>query len=315
VAAWTGFGMLFLCGLHWGGNTGCFMSWCERHEGFQKKDWLLRIASGILGGFLASYFVRLFPQLFLPFYEEGIYQREEYDICIRALGSIRNIAPHVGTFLGFLSYEAIRGHRRAVKMILTLALGFAIPFTVGAIWHTFRGSELRLGWWKNWEMTIGFGGGLSMGLAFLWFNRPRIGERPAFGRAGLAFFRTGIPLWLPAYLIMRNCWDGWTKTRDMRPTPTQEGAIFALSAALFLIPALVRKLKGAPRPSPEEFRISWKTLVSLSLLIVMAGWLVTIPLEWRLANKVLAGLYAFYQLTALTLVGLWVWRASKQREE
>ena len=27
VPAWTGYAMLFACGFHWGGNTGCFMAW------------------------------------------------------------------------------------------------------------------------------------------------------------------------------------------------------------------------------------------------------------------------------------------------
>jgi len=310
VGAWTGYAMLFLCGLHWGGNTGCFMSWCERHESFGWKDWILRAASGILGGFLAYGFVRLFPQFFLPFYEEGIYQNEAYDICIRALGSVRNIMPHVGTFLGFLCYEAIRGHKRAVKMILTLALGFAIPFTVGGIWQTFHGSELRLGWWKHWEMTIGFGGGLSMGLAFLWFNRSQEGERPAWGKIGLALFRTRIPLWLPTYLIVRNCWDGWTKIRGMRPTPTQEWIILGFSVALFLAPWIVGKARGREQLSQAEFPISWKTLVALQLVIVLAGWMVTLPLEWHLSSKVIACLYAFYQLTSLACLGLWRWRSS-----
>ena len=133
VPAWTGYAMLFVCGFHWGGNAGCFMAWCAPTRRVTGRDWAIRISCGIAGAVAAAVFVRVFPQLFLPYYAEGLYDVDEYKTCQRALGSIRNIAPHVGLVLGFLAYELARGDRRAVGMILTMALGFAIPFTVGRL--------------------------------------------------------------------------------------------------------------------------------------------------------------------------------------
>lgn len=81
-------------------------------------------------------------------------------------------AQHVGLFLGFLSVELARRDWRAVKVMLVMAFGFAIPFAAGGYWHTLRGADPAIDWWKNWEMTIGLGGGLAFGLAFYLFNRP-----------------------------------------------------------------------------------------------------------------------------------------------
>ena len=50
---------------------------------------------------------------------------------------------------------------------MTLALGFAIPFVGSAFWHLmYLHSDLALDWWKNWEMSIGLGGGVALGLCF-----------------------------------------------------------------------------------------------------------------------------------------------------
>lgn len=298
VAPWTGYAMLFLCGLHWGGNTGCFMAWCAPSRPLSRKGWMARIASGLVGALLASLFGRIFPSLFLPFYREGIYGNEEYDICIRALNSIQNILPHVGTFLGFLAFEWARKDRRAVKMILTLALGFAIPFAVGGIWHTFYDSPLQLEWWKNWEMSIGFGGGLSLGLAFLWFNRPGSVARPASW--GRAFFRTGLPFWLPVHTIVRNCWSGWTEMRSIDITAFHEVVLFLLSVAITW--GLLWADPFRKRGRSKEFRISTRTIAGFQLIIVLAGWLVTIPLEWHTAHKILASLYVFYHTVSAALL-------------
>ena len=54
VGAWTGYAMLFVCGLHWGGMAGVFLAWCAPRIPLQKRDWLLRIGAGIAGAVLAS---------------------------------------------------------------------------------------------------------------------------------------------------------------------------------------------------------------------------------------------------------------------
>lgn len=66
-----------------------------------------------------------------------------------------------------------------------MAHGFAIPFALGGYWHTMGSISTEINWWKNWEMTIGLGGGAAWGLAFLWFNVPQRLSRWSARHTGL----------------------------------------------------------------------------------------------------------------------------------
>ncbi|HPC18528.1 MAG TPA: hypothetical protein P5318_19240 [Candidatus Hydrogenedentes bacterium] len=307
VPAWTGYAMLFLCGLHWGGNTGCFMAWCAPNRPLRLQDWVARIFCGVAGAVAALAFVRIFPQLFLPFYSEGVYNIPEYKTCQRALLSIQTIAPHVGSAIGFLAYEIIRRDRRAVAMILTLALGFAIPFTIGGIWQTQHGSPIRIDWWKNWEMSIGLGGGLAFGLAFWLFNRPADAVQPALGRWSRTFFRSGIPLWLPCIPVLQGCYDGWCEIHGVEPVLAGYATLFGLS----FLPVLVlwaRQLRHPPGGAP--YRVPCASIMALQLLIVAAGVIVSIPRTWRFGNTFLAAAYTLYIGTSLCLLAI-LWKRNR----
>lgn len=307
VGAWTGYTMLFVCGLHWGGNTGCFMAWCAPRRNVTWKGWLIRITCGIAGAVAAGIIVRLFPQWFLPFYDEGLYAMEEYATCRRALGSIRNIAPHAGLAAGFLGYELARKDWRAAGLILTMALGFAIPFTVGGYWQTMHGSELRIDWWKNWEMTIGLGGGLAFGLAFYLFNLPGEAPRRALGLNSRVFFRSGFPLWLPLAVIALSAYNGWTGHFAIEPSPGVRYALLILSACPFVIACFWGKWRGLE----EENALLWLSLPAVcvfQLLLIAAGYLVSIHPELQLANKVLLTLYSIYIGLSLAAVVMFVYR-------
>ena len=314
VAAWTGYAMLFLCGLHWGGLTGAFMAWCAPRSPLGLKSWLARVAAGVCGAVAAALVVRLFPQWFLPFYGEGIYGVAENHTCIRALGSIRTIAPHVGLFLGFLAFELIRRDRRAAAIMLVMALGFAIPFTVGGYWQTLHGSALKLSWWKNWEMTIGLGGGLVFGLAFYLFNRPELGApaRPVTRKE--CIWGAGFPLWLAGGVVFAGAHEGLSKLHAW-----DESAPARLAVALvYFIPATVayliwilrvQRLSDAERSGPAAVPIPVWVGTGALALIVTAGFLVSVPPELRLANTVLLALYTGYAGVSLALfLALWMRR-------
>jgi hypothetical protein len=306
VAPWTGYAMLFLCGLHWGGNTGCAMAWCAPERPLRARDWMVRIACGVAGAVGAGIFVRVFPQLFLPFYSEGIYSVPEYKTCLRAQDSIRNIAPHVGLFLGFLAFEIARRDRRAVAMILTLGLGFAIPFAAGGYWQTFHDAPLKLGWWKNWEMSIGLGGGLAFGAAFWCFNRPGAAIPAPLGPKARAFFRSGLPLWLPSVAVLQGLYDGVCQIHGADPTTLGYAAVLGLPTIVLLAAWAWRRFSESPEAASAPYRLSFRAIAVLQILIILAGVAVTIPLEWRLANTVLAALYAGYLgISAILLVLFW----------
>ena len=312
VPAWTGYAMLFVCGLHWGGNTGCFMAWCAPERPLTRRDWAVRVACGVAGAVAAALFVRLFPQLVLPYYGEGLYDVPEYKTCQRALGSVRNIAPHLGLVLGFLAYEVARGDRRAVGLILTMALGFAVPFTVGGYWQTMHGSPLRIDWWKNWEMTIGLGGGLAFGLAFCWYNRPGQAPRAPLGPKSRAFFASGFPLWLPFAVVLFSAYDGWCELHHIERTPLARIALLILSLIPFLAAAVRRKRRPLTPAAP--YRLSLPAIASLLVLLVLAGYVTSIPPQLRLANTVLLTLYTIYITVSLACVALLVCRRAPQGE-
>ena len=207
IDVWTGYAMLFVCGLHWGGVTGTFMAWCRRSDCVQWWQWLLRLIAGGVGAGLALWVVKTFPHYVLPFYSEGIYSLAENTTCLRAERTIREIAPHVGLFLGFLIFELMRRDWNAVGLMLVMSLGFAVPFCVGGYWQTFHGAGINLDWWKFWEMSIGLGGGLAFGLAYYLFNSPiaESGE-PYSNRAYV--LGAGFPIWFAMVRSVVNAFDG-----------------------------------------------------------------------------------------------------------
>lgn len=299
IAPWTGYAMLFVCGLHWGGITGAFMAWCAPRRRVTLTGWVFRLAAGIAGAALAGYAVRLVPDCFLPFYEEGLYAVTENGTCIRALHSVQTIALHSGLFLGFLAFELWRRDWRAVGMMLVLALGFAIPFTVGGYWHTLNESGLQIDWWKNWEMSIGLGGGLAFGLAFRLFNRPLPGITSTAVSSKEMLFGGGLPLWLVSVVIVAGACNGFSNIHGLKGT-VWNGVPLCL---VLLLPAglgfawwIYRELR-----KNGNAIIPASLLVTTLILIILAGYLVSTPLPLQPAHKVLLMAYTFYISMSLLL--------------
>jgi hypothetical protein len=308
VSAWSGYAMLLVCGFHWGGNAGCLMAWCAPEKRVRGRDWAERVAWGAAGAAAAYAIVRIAPQAFLPYYAEGIYGAPANRTCTRALGSIRNIAPHVGLVLGFLGYELRRGDRRAAALILTMAFGFAIPFAAGGWWHTMHGSSLQLDWWKNWEMTIGLVGGLAFGVAFWRFNRPAAPELRPAGRFARALTRSGLHLWLPSFILLGGAYDGRCELSKEETTLTGYLWLFLLSVCLPL--ALRMWMRDERREASGDCGASLWMLLALVGMIVCAGCLVSVPAQWQLASTVLLALYTVF-IGASILLTIALWRRSR----
>lgn len=313
VAPWTGYAMLFLCGLHWGGVTGAFMAWAAPATGTRPPDWTARAAFGIGGALVLSLFVRAFPQFFLPYYAEGIYENPEFKTCVRALGSINNIAPHLGLYFGFLACEAYYRNRRGLQMMLIMGLGFALPFTVGGYWHTFYDSAWPLSWWKHWEMSIGLGGGLAFGLAFWLLNRPEAHPAPLRPLPYEALLRSGLLLWLPLFTILHNAYTGWCETQGV-PRLHIMGYLAALLSLVPVVLALLRRDRDPVSPGTPLLRL--RSVLLLQGVIIVAGYVVSLPPEgppaaWPLASKVL---WAAYTL-CIVLSGLFLLLLARRRGE
>jgi hypothetical protein len=283
-------------GLHWGGIAGAALAWCAPRTRLGWEGWMARIAFGVAGAVVAAIVVRTYAQWFLPFYDEGIYRVDANETCIRAENSIRTIAPHVGLLLGLLAFEIARRDWRAVGLIVVMALGFAIPFSVGGIWHTMHDTALKIEWWKNWEMSIGLGGGLAFGLAFYLFNRPDpLGTpRPVTSAERLA--GVGIPLILGLANVLLGTYDGfrglhklpWPELPDLSMLLVVGG--MALVSLLWLLSKRNRSY-GLPADAAP---VSARVLAGIVALIIVAGYATSIPPEVAFANRVLLGLYTSY---------------------
>jgi hypothetical protein len=294
ISPWTGYLALFVCGLHWGGIAGAFLAWCAPREPLSVAAWCARIGAGIAGAATAYLLVDNYPQGFLPLYDQGVYEIND-----RAVGTVRNIAPHLGMFLGFLVFEIIRRDWRAVAVMAIVSGGFALSFTVGGYFHTFHGTEASVDWWKAWEMSIGLGGGAALGLVFLLFNVPETGPAHDDPSRKERFFGGAFPIWFVTADVLGNAWDGVAELRGYETMPGVVQLLYfaclAASAAYFAF--WLRDDEDLPL---------WVPAIVLALVTV-CGYAVTIPPE---SNPVSTTLMLAYSLSvsagvALFFVVLW----------
>ncbi len=309
IAPWTGYVMLFLCGIHWGGVPGAFLSWCAPARPIGWIGWILRIAAGVGGAMLAVRLVGWFPNMFLPFYSEGYYQNEAYTTSIRALRSAPNVMQHVGLFAGFLLFEIARRDWRAVKLMLVMSLGFAIPFAVGGYWHTVHKiSSLPLDWWKNWEMTIGMGGGLAFGLAFYLFNRPNPLSPPRATTRLERIFGIGLTMWLAIGIVVQGAYEGLIRIHQwedsLEATRDDLSWVYNTIATLIGLYWIYRTLTIDRDELAQRGPVPLAVLSAVIGLIIIAGYVTSIPPNMRLANQVLLTLYSVY----IGASGILLWR-------
>ena len=71
------------------------------------------------------------------------------------------------------------------------------------------------------------------------------------------------------------------------------------------MPLVVKRLRSGSEPLEDGERIPLPLIAAYLLLIVVAGWLVTVPLEWSLASRVIAWLYGGYIGVSVILLGFW----------
>jgi len=291
IAPWTGYLALFFCGLHWGGNAGAFLAWCAPRVQTTWKTWVGRLAAAIIGATVAYYTVRLFPQFFFPFYAEGIYDNPDYATVQRTWGAIPNVARHVGIFFGLMTFEAIRRDWRAVKVMGTVSLGFALGLSIGAWWHTFHGSQPPIDWWKNWEMTSGFGGGLGLAIAFILFNRPDSSRAPRIPGIAERAWGAGVPLLLATWSVWRGAYNGFTNPHHFdidwpEPYFTVYSRLF-LFCAVFAFGVWIVRMRRGVTPVTEKTIVPHAALWSALTLIIVVGYIVTLNPQLTILNHVL----------------------------
>jgi len=107
--------------------------------------------------------------------------------------------------------------------------------------------------------------------------------------------------WLPTATILLGAYDGWCELHGVERTPLGNAAVLALG----LTPMLAAWFRKRPAAA-DCYRLSFPAIAAFQVLILAAGFLVSIPQEWRLANAVLITLYTCYISASLVLfILLW----------
>lgn len=120
----------------------------------------------IAGFFTFQLLIEHFPQLFHPLYNRGYYSN--LDICPdcqRTIDTAKETYGQLGAFL-FLAVATLLKNKNPKYFILPVSLGFALTFSLGGFLHNLQPGLTQMPWWKIWEFTIGFGGGMSLFLSF-----------------------------------------------------------------------------------------------------------------------------------------------------
>ena len=172
-----GFLWLFIAGVPWAGLGACALAWCGSHRRTSPGAWCVRIACGVAAAALARLLFAQFPGVFLPLHHA--LQLQYADLAHspnlrRLIGDNQAALTHLGLYLGFLAFEAIRRDWRNVTLILTVGLVNGLGWAAFQNWswakHVWPGAGFNF--WRCWESSGGISIGLAYGLAFFLANRP-----------------------------------------------------------------------------------------------------------------------------------------------
>jgi hypothetical protein len=213
-----GFIWLFIAGVPWAGIGACLLAWCGSKRPTRAWQWVVRLACGFGGSYLALYLFNHFPEVFLPLYKsmKAQYLDAAANPNLQRLTSDNRAAlRHMGVYAGFLLFEAGRRDWKNVWLIL------AVGIVNGAGWAACQNwqwaariwPEGHFNFWRCWESS----GGVSMGIAYGWayflVNRPMSAKERAEAHERLANGQMSLE-WLLVYVLL------------------------AVAAALFLVPVL-----------------------------------------------------------------------------
>lgn len=323
--AW-GWMALVQCGLCWGGVIGLGIGWTRSRKKTVPADWFLRIAFTVAGALVGYVLYVALPQIMLPLYNEGYYS----DLianpdCLRTMETARSSAIQLGAFFGLLAYEFFRKDWRNVKMALLVGGGFAAAFSFGALWffETWFPNQPS---WKSWEMTIGCGGGVTLGFAFFLFNgdmdpieRKRVNDSPLKPTEMIVGVNFAM-LASMAYIVYntlngKGLLDNFFSANEMAPLLLIiiTIAIGAVLAVIFVLSGLnhlkrIKRMKKHPSDNFEGsiFRNPAIKFILVQVILAVSGILISMypvmsPGSWYLIINYIAGISVGFAAFGISL--------------
>ena len=292
-----GFLWLFVAGAAWAGLPACLLTWCGDGRRTRAWEWMLRIACGIGGAYLAWRLYARFPQVFLPQYDSIKAKYHDFNANPALARLYRDNGAsvrHAGYCLGFLFFEAIRRDWKNVILISTVGISNGLGWALCQNWtwaaHVWPGASFNF--WRCWECSGGISIGIAFGVAYYLVNR-RETEKDTSARERQRLDSTyPSRAWLLAagLLLLIGWTEFWPPARDLRQGLSGVtlngtdvwGAICLAAGLASAIAALVhRLLVGNP---PERRRLQTR-----ETLEHWAGIGLMLVLSWFIRNEIIAG--------------------------
>lgn len=215
-----GFLWLFIAGVPWAGLGACLLAWCAPERPLRVWEWVLRLTCGIGLALVARILFDCLPQLFLPLYQAHSAQYSDLQAnpnLRRLIGDNRAALAHLGCYLGFLGYEAIRKDWKNVTLITTVGVVNGLGWAVCQNWRwaSVLWPQVNFNWWRCWESCGGISIGLAYGLAYFLVNRRRTPDSSTAGapstnpNPNLERFGAYLGLLLGLGLSVKNGLKGW----------------------------------------------------------------------------------------------------------
>jgi len=321
-----GFVWLFIAGVPWAGLGACMLAWCAPIRPLKVKDWIVRLTCGLGAGIVAAMLFHFLPQLFLPLFSS---LKEQYaDLHAnpnlrRLIGDNRAALIHLGFYLGFLGYEALRRDWKNVILITTVGVVNGLGWALCQNWRWAQSvwPQANFNWWRCWESCGGMSIGLAYGLAYYLVNR-RTAAQQSHSESFSTFnshpnsqrFGAYLGLLLGLGLSVKNGLKGWANIYLGNEEHWNQVLWRIIGPAMLCgLGLLIYLLKSRPLPGgfskdvfPHDYRLVWVVLVTQNVI----AQLVTGPYTvWNeMAFKIYYGL--LFVLSAAIVHYFWRARRS-----
>ncbi len=292
IARTYGFIWFFIAGTAWAGLPACVLAWCGSGRSLRAWEWSLRLACGFGAACLAWRVFTAYPRVFLPLYDSIQAKYLDFHANPNLAKLYRDNGAsmrHIGFYLGFLLFEAVRRDWKNVKLIASVGLLTGLGWAGCQNWRwapsVWPGAAFNFG--RCWEVSGGICIGIGLGVAYYLANRRMSAQEAAVEEARLA--RSGrVSEWLTAsgLLLLVGAAMFWPAARDLRQPASLPGdgpdylwgcvflaagfAAGAIGVAQYL---LGRRSAEGERLRPRTARIDLEWWGELGLVLVF-GWFI-----------------------------------------